>query len=78
MKNELPELKKCSRCGADGELKVTIGGPNYYYAIHCTKCDNNSRGMGNILPQLYSSDTPDTPQKTKEDAYKAWNKQLNQ
>jgi hypothetical protein len=71
---KLPKLKKCPRCGADGKLKVTIGGPCFYYAVHCTACNHNSRGNGNILPQLYSGDTPDSPQKTREDAYKAWNK----
>ena len=72
-KAELPNLKKCPKCGADGKLKVTSGGFDYYYSIHCTKCDHNSRGAGNILPGLYNTDSPDTPQKTKEAAYLAWN-----
>jgi hypothetical protein len=70
----LLNLEKCPKCGADGKLRITCGGPYAYYAIHCTKCDHDSRGMGNLLPQLYSDDTPDTPQKSMELACEAWNK----
>ena len=68
------EINKCSECGSEAKSKVTIGGPNFYYAIHCTKCNNNSRGMGNLLPQLFSEPSPHTPQRTKDEAVNVWNK----
>lgn len=71
---ELAELARCPECGAEGKIRVTIGGPNFYYAVHCTKCNCSSRGTGNILPLLYSSDSSDVPQATMEAACEAWNK----
>ena len=69
----LPKLKKCPKCGANGELKITSGGFDYYYAIHCTECECNSRGMGNILPMLYSTSCSDSPQISELDAINKWN-----
>lgn len=64
-------------CGSDAEVKVTSGGFNYYYAVHCRSCERNSRGLGNLLPQLFSTNSPNTPQTSREEAIKAWDK-INQ
>jgi len=65
-------LNKCT-CGSEAELKVTVGGPNFYYAIHCKSCNRNSRCSGNLLPMIYSTDIPNRPQGSSDEAQKVWN-----
>ena len=54
------EINKCKDCGSDAEIRVSFGGPCTYYAVHCLNCNNSSRGVGNILPQLYSEPSNDS------------------
>ena len=70
-----PAIKNCV-CGSHANVKVTTGGPCFYYAVHCAGCDRDSRGTGNILPQLFSTPSRNAPQTSKEEAVRTWNSML--
>lgn len=67
------KITKCSKCGGIPEIKITFGGFDTYYAVHCS-CGRNSRGNGIMkgLVPLGIGESSNAPQNSKEEAIKAW------
>lgn len=67
-------IKTCKKCGGKPEYKYTYGGFDTYYAIHCP-CGINTRGRGFMkgLAPLGVGISEDSPQNSKEEAFKKWN-----